>query len=234
MVDNTGHRYSSCAQAFNSELRAHWDELDDILVFLHQDIAFDDDAWMKRIEAELATNPNQVLGLAGTNKANRIFSNLKYRQTGEYHTNAQVTEKTEVESLDECCFAMTRQLYRKISFDEKTCDHWHLYAVDFCYEARRRMGVRSYVLPEPAYHKEKKGSTDLTVDRHFLRALWRMTRKYRHFTPIIYSTCYTIDTHWLRALMSIARTRAMMRITKTRLWALMRTAWRRVKGQRDS
>lgn len=205
IVDNTGHRYHSCAQAFNSELRAHWDELGDILVFLHQDIAFDDDAWMKRIEAELAADPNQVLGFAGMPKAGRTVSNLRYRQTGEYITATQVAEKTEVESLDECCFAMTRELYGKIGFDEKTCDHWHLYAVDFCYEARRRQGAKSFVLPETLYHKEND-SAGLSVDRHFLSAIWKMTRKYRRFTPTIYTPCYITSTHWLQALLRIART----------------------------
>ena len=205
LVDNTGHRYASCAQAFNSELRAHWQELDDVLVFLHQDIAFDDDLWMRRIETELATDPLQVLGFAGMPKAGRTVSNLKYRQTGAYITATQVSGKTEVESLDECCFAMSKELYRQVGFDEKTCDHWHLYAVDFCYEARRRLGAKSYVLPETVYHKEN-GSTGLSSDRHFLQGIWRMTRKYRHFTPTIYTPCYIVSTRPLPALLRIAKT----------------------------
>lgn len=204
LVDNTGHRYASCAQAFNSELRAHWQELDDVLVFLHQDIAFDDDSWMRRIERELAADPNQLLGFAGMPRTGRTVSNLRYRQTGEYITTSQASGKTEVESLDECCFAMTKELYRKVGFDEKTCDHWHLYAVDFCYEARRRLGVRSYVLPETVYHKEN-GSTGLNTDRHFLRGIWRMRRKYHRDCRMIYTPCYITSTRLLPCLMRLSK-----------------------------
>lgn len=67
--------------------------------------------------------------------------------------STQLKEKTEVESLDECCFAMTKKIYNKVRFDEETCSHWHLYAVDFCYEARRKIELKSYVIPELIYHK---------------------------------------------------------------------------------
>ena len=41
LIDNSANKYKSAAEAFNSEYEAHKQELDDILIFLHQDIAFD-------------------------------------------------------------------------------------------------------------------------------------------------------------------------------------------------
>lgn len=213
LIDNREGKYASCAKAYNAEIEQHWEELGDILVFLHQDIAFDDDVWLRRIETELSATPNQLLGFAGMLKAGRTVSNLRYHRTKEYITRAQVAEKTEVESLDECCFAMTKEMYRKIRFDEKTCHHWHLYAVDFCYDARRRLGAKSYVLPETIYHKEEAGS-GLSTDRHFLRSIWRMRCKYRKDYPMINTPCYIMSTQLLLCLMKMGKTMAKLMLGK--------------------
>ena len=205
LIDNTCHKYHSCAEAYNSELQLHQAEVDDILVFLHQDIALDDDKWLQRIEQELTTNPNQLLGFAGMPTARHTVSNLRYHSTGEYITATQLTEKTEVESLDECCFAMTKKMYQQIKFDEKVCDHWHLYAVDFCYDARRRFGTKSYVLPESIYHKED-GSNGLTTDGHFLKTIWKMRQKYRNDYSMIYTPCYIMPTSPLPCIIKLGKT----------------------------
>jgi hypothetical protein len=205
LIDNMLKVYSSCAKAYNTELAKHPGNPDDVLVFLHQDIAFDDDRFLKRIVAELKENPNQVLGFAGMPKAGRTVSNLKYFRTKQYITGTQVPEKMEVESLDECCFAMTRGVYEQVRFDEQTCDHWHLYAVDFCYAARLRYGIRSYVLPETIYHK-MDGSSGLQTDRHFLRSLEKMRKKYRKEVDVIYTPCYIVSTHLLPFIVKTFRT----------------------------
>lgn len=206
LIDNTQGQYKSCAAAYNRALAEH--DTGDVLVFLHQDIAFDDDAFERRIIAELRRDPNQILGFAGMPVAGRTVSNLRYLRTRQLITATQLAEKTAVESVDECCFALTRGLYDKMHFDERTCDHWHLYAVDLCYAARRAFGTAVSVLPESLYHKYD-GTSGLTTDRHFLRAVWKMTRKYRRDFAVIYTPCYIIPTAPLPALLRMART--MMR-----------------------
>ncbi len=204
LVDNTSKQYHSCSEAYNKEICNHAQQLGDILIFVHQDISFDDDRFQQRIVKELSANPNQILGAAGMPVAGRTVSNLKYRRTGKYITATQLDEKTEVESVDECCFAMTKDLCLRQMFDEQTCSHWHLYAVDFCYEARRRFGVKSFVLPESIYHK-MDGTSGLSTDYHFLWTIWKMTKKYRHDFKVIYTPCYIIDTHLSRTILKLLK-----------------------------
>ncbi len=205
LINNINHKYSSCAEAYNRELQQHDNDLGDILVFLHQDIAFDNDDWLERIKIELQTNPNQILGFAGMSTRGRTISNLKYYHSKRFITATQLSEKTEVESLDECCFAMSKNLYNKIRFDEKTCGHWHLYAVDFCYEAYRTYRIKSYVLPESIYHKID-GTTGQTTDLHFLYTIWKITRKYHKDFSLIYTPCYIVSTNFMPCVMKIAKT----------------------------
>lgn len=201
LIDNSDYKYSSCAQAYNANLK---DVCSDILIFCHQDIDLDDDKLQKRIICELIDNPNQILGVAGMTKEGKTVSNLKYRKTGKYITATQITEKTEVYSLDECCFAMTKDMYLKLKFDEYTCSHWHLYAVDFCYEAKRKYGIKSYVLPESIYHK-MDGSSGLSTDRYFLWTIFKMTRKYHREFQRIYTPCYIVSTFWPKTILKLSR-----------------------------
>jgi hypothetical protein len=206
LIDNTQRKYKSCAEAYNQELEQHWSELGSILVFCHQDIAFCNDAFfLARIVLELSSNPNQVLGFAGMPQGGRTVSNLQYLNTKQFITRTQVAEKTEVCSLDECCFAMTRDMYQQIRFDEVVCNHWHLYAADFCYAARRALNAKSYVLPEIIYHKYD-GSSGLYVDNDFVRTMWKMTRKYHRDFATIDTSCYVVSTQLFPSLLELSKT----------------------------
>lgn len=205
LIDNRNMKYQSCATAYNREIDNNINTIGDILIFLHQDIAFDDDRFQQRVIYELSENPNQIIGAAGMPTTGRTVSNLKYLYTKDYITATQLEDKTSVMSVDECCFAMTKELYLKLLFDEKTCDSWHLYAVDLCYAARRKFGVESYVLPETIYHKYD-GTTGLNTDTSFLWTMWKLTRKYRYNFEIIYSPCYIVATNTIGAISKILRT----------------------------
>ena len=204
LINNSFAKYHSCSEAYNTELEINEARLGNILIFVHQDIAFNDNNLQKRIISELKDNPNQILGVAGMSKEGRTLSNLKYLKTGNYITITQIADKTEVESLDECCFAMTKDLYFKLKFDEKTCSHWHLYAVDLCYEAKRKYGIKSFVLPESIFHK-MDGSSGLTVERHFLWTIYKMTRKYHKIFSEIYTPCYIVSTYLPKTILKISR-----------------------------
>lgn len=183
---------------------------DDILVILHQDIAFDTSEPWLRVQRELGENPRQIVGFAGMSKeVGRTISNVRDQGTKEFVTLTRVSEKTEVEALDECCFAITAGLFREIWFDAEVCDHWHLYAVNLCYEARLDHGARSYVLPESIYHKctlpgRTLGGTQYS-DRHFLRCLRRMVRRYRKRVPVIYTTCLICPTSFIGSNLRLYR-----------------------------
>jgi len=201
LVDNMKNIYKSAAQAYNINVTNHLDELGKILVFLHQDIAFDHISFWIQLVNEFRNNSNQIIGAAGIRVENKVVSNLKYFDDKSYITEYQIDKKEEVLSLDECCFAITKDLFQKIRFDEKVCDHWHLYGVDLCYSAREKYGTTVSVLSEAIYHKERQGG--LSVDEYYLNTLWKLTKKHRPFTNCIYTSCYTIKTNPFFAALDI-------------------------------
>lgn len=206
LLIETKGRYCSAASALNTELGRHNNELGDILVFVHQDIVFDDCEFETTLIKEFEANPNQIIGLAGMLKTGKVVSNLKYFKNKQYIVRTQIIEKTQVASVDECCFAMPKTLWEKIRFDEKICAHWHLYAVNFCYESAQRLASESYVIPvNSVYHKETGGG-GLFVDSHFLWSLWKMRCKYRNAVTIIHTPCYIVPTRMSSCCLRIFKT----------------------------
>ena len=204
LIDNSARKYKSAAEAFNSEYEAHKQELDDILIFLHQDIAFDNSSFFDRIAQELLNDQQQIIGAAGINKNGSVFSNLKYKDNEKYIVKQQINAKQSVESIDECCFAMHKELFERVRFDASTCNHWHLYGVDFCYSAKK-YGIPSYVIPEPLYHKHND-TGGLITDKHFLRTMWNLVRKHSKQHNRIYAPCYIIGTRIDKAIAKLAKT----------------------------
>lgn len=204
LIDNRNGQYLSAASAYNRVLRKS-KELGDIIVFCHQDIAFNNTSIWEHAEERFKCNPNQILGVAGMLSCGITVSNLKYLDTDHYVTKCQVRKLTEVESLDECCFMMPSLLANKLPFDEYVCSSWHLYAVDASYAARIQYDIKSFVLPDEIYHK-KNSLNGLYTDNSFLKSLWRMTRKYRHVYSTIYTPCYIISTNPLMAVAKISKT----------------------------
>lgn len=204
-IDAQKCQYHSAAEAYNVEVKKNNEILKDILVFLHQDIAFNSAELFLKIIQELSNNPNQIIGLAGMPLRGRTISNLKYKETDCYIAATRVYEKTEVCSVDECCFALTKDVFLKLLFDDTICNGWHLYAVELCYRAASHLNVPSYVLPEIIYHK-MNGTTGLTTDFMFLKTIWRIARKYKNYTMKIYAPCYIVSTSFIPCLLKIIRT----------------------------
>lgn len=203
-IDNFAHKYKSAAEAYNRTITEHWEQLGEIVLFAHQDIAFDEDLFMKRIVEMMKENDNRIIGVAGMNPSGSTISNLRYRNDGAYITRQRVNNPTRVASLDECLFAVSKKLLSKLKFDEINCFHWHLYAVDMCYEAVRSFGTEIIVIPESIYHKEDDHG--LTTDKYFLRTMWKLTRKYRNDFSTIDTPCYHVSTSTLPALMKLSKT----------------------------
>lgn len=197
--------YKSAAQAYNTTIQNNWDKIEDIIIFCHQDIAFDDTQFLDRIIQELKSNPFQIIGFAGITDNGMAYSNLRYYKTKEYITRNRVIEsKLKVESVDECCFATTKQVLQKISFDEKSCFHWHLYSVDLCYEAKI-LNIPSYIIPETIYHKENSNG-GLYTDMNFLKTMWNLVLKYKERVNCIYAPCYICPTMPYKAIIRLLRT----------------------------
>lgn len=204
-IDAQKNHYHSAAEAYNTEVRKKEGQLKEILIFLHQDIAFDDAQLFLSIIRELTVNPNQIIGVAGMPTNGKTVSNLKYKESGCYITATQISEKTEVCSVDECCFALTRDLFLRLFFNERICDGWHLYAVELCYRAMTQCNIPSYVLPDSIYHK-MNGSVGLSTDTSFLMTVWKIAKEYKNNVTRIFSPCYIVSTSFIPCLLKIGRT----------------------------
>lgn len=191
LVDSKREGYKSAAQAYNKTINKLFVELSEIVCFLHQDIRFDSPDFHKRLIDEFQVNSRQILGVAGIRRNERTRSNLRYWNNKDYITSTHIEEKSllEVESLDECCFATTKEVLYKCQFDENCCNNWHLYAVDFCYAARFYHDVHSFVVGETVYHKFNEVG-GLEIDFNYLRSLRLLLHKYASFTKWITTPCY--------------------------------------------
>ena len=191
LVDCLREGYRSAAEAFNQTIKKKWNSLGDVVCFVHQDIRFDETDFHDRVCSELESNPFQLLGVAGVRDGETTSSNLKYYEDDSYITELHLStkDKLEVESLDECCFATSKELLSKVRFDEYVCFHWHLYAVEFCYAAKVLYDYPSYVLPEQVYHK-LNNKDGLYRDKFFLQSMWRLLNKYNEKLDHICAPCY--------------------------------------------
>lgn len=212
LIDNNQKKYVSAAMAYNKEvIKAEGD----IIIFCHQDIAFDDENFIDDIEKVFQKTPNIILGMAGIKKDGFVYSQLKYYKTKEYITQKRLSDKLEeVESIDECFFAIKREHLMKLMFDEVVCDNWHLYAVEFCYRAKHAdLKLKSMVTSIQAYHKMEPG-TGLEVDEKFIKTMKKVCKKYADLEEEIYAPCYITATRFPKKQFKLLKTKIKTLVNK--------------------
>ena len=217
-IDTLSYNVNSAAHAYNDVLdnpSKYGVELTDYLLFTHQDIYFKDKEFLSKIEKLQIENPNAIYGVAGRSIHNKCVSNLQYMDDDSYITGTQCSNITLVESLDECCFAMTKELWSKVRFDEYVCNHWHLYAADFCYNARINQASDVFVVPYVIYHKNNS-EIGMIIDKYFVVSLSRMIAKYKYTYKCIKTTCCTVKTEWLSSRIDMIRMYLKPQIIKSK------------------
>lgn len=116
-IDNRNNRFTSAAAALNcGGIQA----TGEVVVFLHQDIIFERQDSLRLFVNALPRNEKAIIGLYGASHVNMGFTRDGLQR---------------VETLDECCVAMTKETWKAIQFNEKICDGWHLYVVEMCLRA---------------------------------------------------------------------------------------------------
>ena len=205
-IDNRKRRYSGCASAYEDTVDRWKDIAGEIFYFVHQDIFFLSSAFFDEVQSILSKDKNIICGSAGMPEEGRTISNLRYLKDKSYITQTRVKKTCSVFSLDECCFALNRDLYFRTLFDTKTCNGWHLYAVDFCYNAMVKWNARSLVLQssDEVCHKYD-GTSGLYGDNQFLFTMIKMMWKYRKHVRKIYSPCLIVDISLVKGGLRIAR-----------------------------
>jgi Glycosyltransferase like family len=206
LIDNTSGIYKSAAQAYNYlGLKANGD----YLIFVHQDVFFWSRNWLKEMEEYLSTMSDiGVAGLAGMEKPsflnefeicsryfllNKIGSyrtwfslygrgNLIEGEIGQRWAGRMISEPVPVQTVDELMLVVPAKVFEKNKFDDKTCDSWHLYGVDFSLTLSKK-GLKTYVLPFPAVHYSGG-----KIDAGYIHTLQNIIEKHES-EKVINTTC---------------------------------------------
>ncbi len=196
-LDNTGGRYASAAAALNAGAKRAGGEY---LCFAHQDVRFESDDWLIRAEALLQELPEAgIAGVAGS-RARRggdgreIVSLMEDSVPPQRCDHVALTVPERVDTVDECAFFVPRAVWAHHAFDERTCDGWHLYAVDYSLSVRAA-GLQVYALPLPLYHRSGGAVVRVlgftTYEAAYYRTLRKVLRKHgARFSPV-HTSCGT-------------------------------------------
>jgi len=220
-LDNTRNTFKSVAEALNyggSKAKGEY------IMFVHQDVDLSSNTWLEDVGKMLDSIPNLgIAGVAGVSEekhpvGSRLKSIIKHGvppvPVGVPDALIQNPEK--VQTLDECLVIVPRSVFNVLTFDEKVCDDWHLYAVDYCLSARK-LGFDAYAIPMFIYHRSTGVLTENPFQvilslgpypKGYFHTLEKLLKKHKnHCKYIIYTTCGSWSTSqplfWQRVRLTI-------------------------------
>lgn len=132
LVNTVKENIKSASEALN---RGGKQAKGEYIVFLHQDIIFEDDNTLHEIEEYCNSYQFGIAGVAGVNIINKskdfkVYTNivhgLKKRPAGMRLDDAVMDAK----SLDECLLVIPRKIFEKYQF-RYIGNTWHLYGTDY-------------------------------------------------------------------------------------------------------
>ena len=150
LLDNRTNKFSSAAAALNQGGKQ---AKGDYLIFIHQDVTLPSLQWLEDAEQTLKSISNLgVAGLAGkAAQGHEVLANMTHGLPPRPAGDRPISSPTKVQTVDECLSIIPGEIFKKMRFDEETCDGWHLYAVDYCLSIAS-LGYDIYVLPQEIYH----------------------------------------------------------------------------------
>jgi glycosyltransferase involved in cell wall biosynthesis len=151
LMDNRNGKFKSAAEALNKgaeEAKGKY------IMFVHQDIDLKSDKWLENVEKTLDSLDNVgIAGVAGRIKYRKgIVTTIEDGIPPQKIPSFNFKTPVKVQTLDECLFIIPKSIFNTLQFDEKTCDDWHLYAVDYSLTIKDR-GFDVYVIPSFLYHR---------------------------------------------------------------------------------
>jgi GT2 family glycosyltransferase len=156
LVDNVSGTYKSAAGAYNYGGRQATGKY---LMFVHQDVDFCSGSWLSDAEMMLdSIGKFGVAGVAGMSEKGRNLKDrgrnviINHEERCEWEFGHPIEKPEKVQTLDGCLLVAPSEVFRILKFDEKVCDNWHLYDVDYCLSCLER-GYDVYVLPKSIYHR---------------------------------------------------------------------------------
>jgi len=200
-LDNRQGCFTSAASALNVGGRRARGEF---LFFMHQDVRFESEGWLEDAERYLQGLPD--LGIAGVAGARApindreraiVVTNTEYSEPPRPAGDQVLQEVEVVDTVDECAFFVPKHVFDHFGFDERTCNHWHLYAVDLSLTLHGA-GLRAYALPLPLYHRSKGAIVQFmgfaNYKPAYFRTLRKVIRKHRAQFDRLHTTCGSWST----------------------------------------
>jgi hypothetical protein len=188
-IDNSDNRYGLCA-AYNAGVAK---SRGDILVFMHEDAFFMEGGWDATLEKKFTDATIGLVGVAGTQYlfpdppgwvvAGRPFIHGKvvHETMGgdRFHLTVFAWDEVDAEvvAVDGLFFAVRRELFGHIRFDEETFDGFHFYDLDLCMQVRKTH--RLIVTPDILIKHRSGGA----FDERWRRYAARFTAKYLKELP---------------------------------------------------
>jgi len=182
LIDNTQSQFKSAAKALNYGGRK---AKGDYLIFVHQDVMLSSDSWLERAQKIVDKLPNLgIAGIAGKSESKSgVISNIKHSVPPKLAGKIQIKNSTNVQTLDECLVIIPSSKFNILQFDEKVCDDWHLYVVDYCLSIKK-LGFDVYVIPIFLYHR----SPGYSFSEKYYVTLTKVLKKHKKHYKLIYTT----------------------------------------------
>jgi len=196
-VDNTEKQFKSAAEALNwggAKAKGKY------IMFVHQDVDLCTATWLEDTEAILDTLPDLgvagVAGMSETGKRNEERARNIIEDTEDHKVWGNPIQKPErVQTLDGCLIIVPESVFDILQFDEKTCDDWHLYEVDYCLSCGR-LGFYTYAIPMFIYHKShnlksivQRVKSRGSLPTPYYQTLGKLIKKHKNHYKRIYTTC---------------------------------------------
>lgn len=187
-IPNFNNEYKSCAEGLNVGLDLVESKF---TILCHQDLRVEKD-WLSKIYRsikDLEKHNWGVLGMAGASLTQHsdfgtMYLTNEYRDEGKCHEvfSKQFGDIAKVQCLDELCLVVRSNV--SIRFDERTCDHYHWYGVDFCLQYIKN-GFENFAINAPCNHLSD-GYSNLKIESHkkeYLNGAKKIYNKWKPYFP---------------------------------------------------
>ncbi len=208
LVDNTRGRFKSATEALNYGVKQIKSD-SKYIIFVHQDVDLSSNTWLEDVERMLDSIPNLgIAGVAGRKDEKGIMTIIKHGSPLKLAGEIYIDKPTKVQTLDECLVIIPKSIFEMLQFDEKTCNNWHLYGVDYCLSCKR-LGFGVYAIPAFIYHRSGDLSKSLfnknkiqiikslgPLPEPYYRTLKKVLNKHKNYFKWIYTTCGNWSTSY--------------------------------------
>lgn len=188
LVDTLAESYRSAAAALNAGAARARGEY---LVFLHQDVCFDDAGFLCRLRDFALRGDFAIAGVAGAIRGKSRYR-TKTRTNIVHGEPPRRPGRSEpppdgapfpCETLDECLFVIPSSRFRTRGMLE-FMPTWHLYAVEYCLWAHANNAGAVLIFPLKLWHRSAANS----LNANYFDAISALRRLYRRQFGVIYTT----------------------------------------------